>query len=90
MEEKHKEILLKYHVQLVQQLDPKKICPYLIQEKVLTFDERETFKGMARCSQCEELLALLPRKGPGAYGEFVNALEKEQAFLACLLLRDGR
>ena len=43
-----------------------------------------------RRSRSEEFLRILPTRGPTAYQEFVKALEENQSFLVCILLRDGR
>lgn len=90
MEEKHREILRKCHVALVKDLEPKKIFAHLIQEGVMTPDDQEGINKLnTQTSQTEEFLRILPKRGPGAYQEFVRALEEKQAFLACVLLREG-
>ena len=91
MEDKHRDILTKCHVALVRDLEPQKLFAHLIQERILTSDEQEEInKITTRRSQREEFLRKLQTGGPAAYGEFVNALEKNQSFLACKLLREGK
>ena len=91
MEEKHKDILTRCHKSLVKDLVPKKLLPHLIQEGILSLDEKERINQIdKRKRQSEELLRILPSSGPRAYEELVNALEEKQPSLACILLREGR
>ncbi len=90
MEQKHKDILLNCHVALVEDLEPNKVFPHLIQERVLTEDDQQRNQTIAtRKDRSEEFLKILKTCGPCAYEEFVKALEQKQTFLACLLLREG-
>jgi len=91
MEDKHINILRRHHVVLVTDLEPKRLIAHLIQERVMTPDDQEGINKIAtQRSQSEEFLRILRTRGPTAYQEFVKALEKNQSFLACILLRDGR
>ncbi len=90
MEKKHRDILTECHVELMQDLEPEKVFPLLIQERVLTEDDQERISKLAtRKDRSEELLRKLKGCGPCAFGVFVKALEKTQSHLACLL-REGR
>lgn len=53
-------------------------------------DQEGINKIYRRTNRTEEFLRILPTRGPGAYQEFVRALEEKQAFLACVLLREGK
>ena len=91
MEDKHRDILRSCHVALVTDLEPEMLFAHLIQERVMTPDDQEKINKIAtRKLQSEEFLSILPRRGPKAYQEFVNALEENQSFLACKLLREGK
>ena len=91
MEEKQRDLLSKCHVPLVKDLVPKKLFPHLIQEEVMTSDDKERINKIdKRKRQSEEFLSILPKRGPRAYQEFVKALEEKQPSLACILLREGR
>lgn len=92
MEKRHKKILIKCHETLVEDLDPIDVFPHLIQKEVLNLHHQERIKNIdpTRRGKNEELLTILPTRGPKAYAVFVKALEKTQPFLACLLLREGR
>ena len=91
MEDKHRDILRSCHVALVTDLEPEMLFAHLIQERVMTLDHQEKINKIAtRKLQSEEFLSILLRSGPKAYQEFVNALEENQSFLACKLLREGK
>lgn len=53
-------------------------------------DQEEITKIDRRMQRNEKFLSILPTKGPTAYQEFVKALEVNQSFLACKLLREGK
>ena len=90
MEEKHKDILKRCYVPLMKDLEPKKLFAHLIQERVMTSDDKERISKIdKRKRQSEEFMNILLRRGPRAYQEFVKALEDKQPFLACILLREG-
>ena len=88
---KYKNILLKFYVLLLEKLDPNKVLLQLLTAGVLTSDDKEKIeeKPLQR-EKNEELLMMLATKGPRAYEEFVKALEMDQCFLACQLLKEGR
>ena len=81
MEKKHREILIKCHKVLVEDLEPSDVLPHLIQKEVLTLDHQEKIKNIGtRKGMSEELLAKLPTRGPRAYESFREALEETQSF----------
>ena len=91
MEEKHRDLLRRCHVRLVEDLVPKKLFPHLIQEGIMTSDDKERINQIdKRKRQSKEFLSILQTRGPHAYQEFMMALEEKQPFLACILLREGR
>ena len=91
MEDKHRDILKSCHVALVTDLEPEMLFAHLIQEGIMISDDQEEITKIARRTRRnEEFLSILSRRGPTAYQEFVKALEENQSFLACKLLREGK
>ncbi|KAL9967529.1 hypothetical protein ACROYT_G025775 [Oculina patagonica] len=90
MEKRHRKILIKCHEALVEDLEPTDVFRHLIQNEVLTFHLQERIRNIDPTprGRSEQLLSILPNRGPRAYEVFVKALEKTQPFLACLLLRE--
>lgn len=69
-------------------LEPVKLLPYLV--NVLDpEDEQEVKAKAARGKMIDELLEILPRKGPTAFDNFVKALQEVQPFLAVYLLQEA-
>ena len=90
MEEKHRASLDACLILLRRDLEPKKILPHLVSKKILDRIDAQKIKGKdTREESCEELLEMLPRKGPNAFQEFVKALKKVQLFLAESLEAEG-
>ena len=76
---------------LAKDLVPNKLLPHLIQEGILSLDDKERISQIdKRKRQSEELMRILPSRGPRAYQELLNALEEKQPSLAYILLREGR
>lgn len=87
---KYKNILLKFHVLLLEKLDPNEVSLHLLTAGVLTSHDKEKIaEKLSQKEKSEELLMILATKGLRAYEEFVKALEKDQCFLACQLLKEG-
>jgi len=87
---KYINILLKFREQLLEKLDPYEVSIQLVTAGVLTSDEKQKIeKKHSQREKSEELLMMLASKGPREYEEFVKALEKDQCFLACQLLKEG-
>ena len=90
MEKKHRDILRRKRVQLVDDLEPKQLLNYLLQEEALTDNDAETIKvEPTRSSQAEKLLDILPRRGPKAFGVFCDALESSVGQRHLVLLLKG-
>jgi len=70
-----------YRPNIVRDLEPNNILPDL--GSVLTEkDDAEIKAQSTRQGRCEQLLEIIPRKGPYAFKVFVEALKKEAAHLA--------
>ncbi|XP_067020537.1 GRIP1-associated protein 1-like isoform X2 [Acropora muricata] len=85
MEGKHRAILRHYRPNIVKDLEPNNILPDL--GSVLTAkDDAEIKAQSTRQGRCEQLLDIIPRKGPNAFKVFVEALKKEAPHLALDLI----
>ena len=86
MEDKHREILRKYRDAFLKDLEPIKVINRL---DFLDDDDRDQVKAQkTRSKQAEELLDMLPRKGPDAFHGFITALYSgSQKFLARPLIK---
>ena len=74
----HGEILDSHHPQLQKQLNIDEIFPYLVQQKLLTIQEREDLSlgSYSRKQKIDKLLLLLSQKGSDALWRFVCSLYK--------------
>ena len=90
MKEYHKLILQRRILELVRDLDPRPLLLYLFQKEIIDADDKEEIRSKkVRKDMSEALIDTLINKGPEAFPELVEGLEKEQPFLACLLLKEG-
>lgn len=81
MDDKHRDILRRNRSALSKDLEPTKILRHLVD--VLDVEDEENIKAIkTRKGACFELLDILPRKGPKAFGVFKEALRKKQPNLA--------
>ena len=88
MEDKHRTILRHYRPNIGRDLEPNNILPNLV--KILNgTDEKEINAQSTREKRCNKLFEILPRKGPDAFKEFVEALKKEAPHLASDLIEAG-
>ena len=88
MEKKHRNFLRHYRQNIVKDLEPNHILSDL--GSVLTEkDDAEIKAQSSRQGRCEQLLEILPRKGPNAFKVFVEALKKEAPHLASDLIEAG-
>ena len=88
MEGKHRTILRDCRSNIVNDLEPNDILPDL--GSVLTPKDDAKIKAQStRQGRCEQLLEILPRKGPNAFKVFVEALKREVPHLADALTEAG-
>lgn len=84
MDDKHRDILRRNRSALSKDLEPKKIVHHLAD--VLDVQDEENIRAIkTRKEASYELLDMLPRRGPKAFGVFKEALRKKQRHLAILL-----
>ena len=76
MEKKHRDLLRRNRVTLVQDLEALRLLNYLFQEGTLSENDLDTVKAeKTRSAQAEKLLDILPRRGKKAFDVFCHALE---------------
>ena len=77
MEEEHRELLRSNRVYLTDNLDPSTFSNLLLQEKLLSDNEFELMEAEKTTKhKAEFLLGKLTRKGPDAFGKFLDVLRK--------------
>ena len=88
MEERHRLILRRHKSILEKDLEPKDVLSKLT--TVLDQnDEGEIKVQSTRMERCDKLFDVLPRKGPKAFKEFVEALKNQSPHLASCLIEAG-
>ena len=88
MDDKHRGILRSHRLELMKDLEVKKLLPYLA--NVLDQDDEDEVKAeAARRDMIDKLLDILPRKGPAAFDNFVKALKNIQPHLAASLIQES-
>ena len=83
MSNEHRNKLRGCRVYICDELIPGPIFLYLIQDNILDDDLVEDIKQEGtRRKMSEKLLTILPLRGPRAYSSFIEALKKEQKYIA--------
>ncbi|XP_046859037.1 death domain-containing protein CRADD-like [Xenia sp. Carnegie-2017] len=81
MEKKHRDVLKEYRMEIVRDLDVDKATSFLYSKSILSENDRDKIKAIKTLeSKSEELLDMLPSRGPDAFGFFVEFLDKNQSF----------
>lgn len=76
MDKRHKNLLRRNRLALVQDLEAIRLLNYLFQEEIFSENDLDSVKvERTRTSQAEMLLDILPRRGPKAFDAFCRALE---------------
>ncbi|KAM7451179.1 hypothetical protein ABFA07_001239 [Porites harrisoni] len=88
MLEEHRNIITSHRADLVKDLEPSKVLNDL--SECLDEDDREVVKAQGPRKACaEELVDMIPRRGPKAFHCFVAALYKRQRHLAIPLMQES-
>ena len=88
MLEEHRNIITSHRADLVKDLEPSKVLNYL--SECLDADDREYVKAQGPRGACaEELIDMIPRRGPTAFQCLVAALYKRQRHLAMPLIEES-
>ena len=75
MDKKHRDLLRKNRISLVQDLEATQLLSYLYQEDILSENDRDSIKAeKTRGAKAEKLLDILPRRGKKAFDVFCQAL----------------
>lgn len=75
MDKKHRDLLRKNRISLVQDLEATQLLSYLYQEDILSENDRDSIKAeKTRGAKSEKLLDILPRRGKRAFDVFCQAL----------------
>ncbi|KAM7437399.1 hypothetical protein ABFA07_012956 [Porites harrisoni] len=75
MDKKHRDLLRKNRISLVQDLEATQLLSYLYQEDILSENDRDSIKAeKTRGAKAEKLLDILPRRGKRAFDVFCQAL----------------
>ena len=87
MDKRHRNILKHHRPYLLENMQPIKLLPYLT--SILDESDRQEVRQEPTTEQqIDKLLDILSRKGPDAFGEFINALERKQMFIALYLKQE--
>lgn len=88
MSDEHRKIIQRHRADLIKDLEPLKVLNDL--SECLDEDDREAVKGhRTRGDRAEELVDMIPRRGPKAFQCFVAALYKRQRHLAMPLIEES-
>lgn len=87
----HEEILQTCFEKLVEDLEPNPVMRYLYQKGIITEEDMDAIRSNdTRYKMNDALILQLNRKGPNAFKRFVEGLQKNQPFLADILLDEGK
>ena len=90
MQTYQKEILRKHFERLVEDVEPDPVMRYLYENGIIKEEDMEAIRSKdTRNKMNDALLLQLMRKGPDAFKRLVEALQKNQRFLADILLDEG-
>ena len=91
MRECHEHILQKLLVELVKDLEPEPLLRYLYQKGIIDRDDMDEVRSKKiRKDVNEDLIFMLMRRGPEAFSNLVEGLQRKQPFLARSLLKEGK
>lgn len=90
MQTYQKEIIRKHFERLVEDVEPDPVMRYLYENGIIKEEDMEAIRSKdTRNKMNDALLLQLMRKGPDAFKRLVEALQKNQPFLADILLDEG-
>jgi hypothetical protein len=80
MNKKDRQILIQNRVLLVEKLQPELLCDYFVQSGMISLEISESILHPSKCRrpQARELLDIVIRRGPNAFGIFINGLRMYQ------------
>ena len=91
MKECHKLILQRRTLELVKNLQPQPLLLYLYQKEIINQDDMDEVRSKKiRKDVNEDLIFMLMRRGPEAFSNLVEGLQRKQPFLTRSLLKEGK
>lgn len=91
MEKVHKEIIHSRFQELLNDLEPDHLMPFLFQNGILNKEHMAIIASeKTRKKQSQELLSVLERSGPRAFSMLIEGLQEEKSWLAKMLLEEGQ
>ena len=91
MDEKYRKILRRVRVELVRDMNVRKVLRHMAAADVFTVEDEDIVKSKgSRQEQCETFLDILPTRGSKAYGSFIKALKEVQSFLTEVVTEAGK
>lgn len=72
--------LRKHYLIFLNQLDVEIVLPYLLSDGLLTLAEYDKLQSPALVNKTDQLLRLLPHKGPNFYDKFCTSIAKSGQF----------
>ncbi|XP_015771584.1 PREDICTED: uncharacterized protein LOC107349899 isoform X3 [Acropora digitifera] len=89
MKERHKNILQRRIVELVNDLEPEPLLLYFYSKNVIDEDDMDEIQSYnLRRTMSKKLILKLMKKGSQAFSNLVDGLQNTQPFLACSLLQE--
>ena len=91
MEDCHKEVIQTCFETLIEDLEPDAVMRYLYEKYIISDDDMDAIRSENTRRQKNTTLPLaLKRKGPDAFKRLVEGLQRNQSFLAKILLQEGK
>lgn len=91
MEDCHKEVIQTCFATLIEDLEPDAVMRYLYEKYIISDDDMDAIRSEnTRRQKNTTLLLALKRKGPDAFKRLVEGLQRNQSFLAKILLQEGK
>ncbi|KAH9492487.1 hypothetical protein Btru_025957 [Bulinus truncatus] len=86
------ECLRRNYVQLKENIDPADIVDFLVQESVISFDDKEKIqKGNTKIERCDILLEIILNSGPGdAFEKFIESLIRKNQYIHLDIVQERR
>lgn len=91
MQDCHKEVIQTCFETLIEDLEPDAVMRYLFEKYIISDDDMDAIRSEnTRRQKNTTLLLALKRKGPDAFKRLVEGLQRNQSFLAKILLQEGK
>ena len=89
MEPVHRDILRKNRMDITRDLNVDQATSYLYSASILSENDRDEILALkTQQAKSEKLLDVLPKRGPKAFGKFLEFMNENQSFLSKFLKSD--